>query len=87
MANKNYAGQMTEYQKNKDQLEKILGEHIFAVSYPCNSYNADTFRCMRELGMTIGFRANMAEVCLEEFHLEYPREDHANIIREMKDAK
>ncbi len=84
MEGKNYAQQMKEYAKNKLQLEEIIGEDILSVSYPCNSYNADTLRCMRELGIQIGFRANMSNECLEELIYEYPREDHANILKAME---
>ena len=49
------------------------------MSHPCNSYNAATLSLLRELGITLGFRANMAKLGLSE--LEYPREDHANLVR------
>jgi len=87
MAYKTYDGQYQEYAKNKEQLEAVLGEPIVAASYPCDSYNADTLRCMRELGIQIGFRANPTNVCLEDIHLEYPREDHANILKMMEENK
>ena len=87
LINKGYKGQQKEYTMNKKQLEDIIGETITAVSYPCNSYNADTLRCMREMGMEIGFRANMADVCIEEKKYEYPREDHANIMKAMEETK
>lgn len=84
MSEKDYACQKKEYGINKEQLENVIGEDVISVSYPCNSYNADTLRCMRELGIQIGFRANMANVCMEELRYEYPREDHANIIKMME---
>lgn len=87
MVKKDYVAQKKEYGMNKKQLEDIIGEQIKAVSYPCNSYNADTLRCMREFGIKIGFRANMVDVCLERLCFEYPREDHANIIKEMESSK
>jgi len=87
MTNKTIDEQCEEYGKNKQQLEHIIGENITAVSYPCNSYNDDTLKCMEEFGIKIGFRANMANVCLENKKLEYPREDHANILRQMEENK
>jgi hypothetical protein len=48
------------------------------MSHPCNSYNATTLSVLRELGITVGFRANMAAGKISE--LEYPREDHANLV-------
>lgn len=83
MIRKDYEGQKEEYGTNKSQLEEIIGEEVISVSYPCNSYNADTIQCMRELGISIGFRANMVDVC-PGGGLLYPREDHANILREME---
>ncbi len=87
MTKKDYQEQYAEYSKNKEQLEKVIGEDIISVSYPCNSYNADSLRCMREMGIKIGFRANMADVCLEEQRYEYPREDHANILKVMEEKR
>ena len=71
-------------QNNKDQLESIIKSEIKSVSYPCNSYNDITLECMSDLGIKIGFRADMTEVCIGDKRLEYPREDHSNIIRKME---
>lgn len=84
MINKDYAAQKKEYGTNKKWLEAVIGEEVSAVSYPCNSYNADTLRCMKEFGVQIGFRSNMADVVPKEAHYEYPREDCANIIKQME---
>ena len=87
MSDKSYLEQSREYTTNKRQLESVLNEKIAAVSYPCNSYNSDTLKCMRELGIRIGFRANMVDVQLEDIRYEYPRQDHANIMKAMEAAK
>ncbi len=87
MSDKSYLEQSREYTTNKRQLESVLNEKITAVSYPCNSYNSDTLKCMRELGIRIGFRANMVDVQLEDIRYEYPRQDHANIMKAMESAK
>ena len=86
MSDKSYLEQSREYTTNKRQLENVLNEKITAVSYPCNSYNSDTLKCMRELGIRIGFRANMVDVQLEDIRYEYPRQDHANIMKAMEAA-
>jgi hypothetical protein len=52
------------------------------MSHPCNSYNTTTLEVLRELGITLGFRANMAGGF--DSRLERPREDHANLMRTMK---
>lgn len=87
MIKKNLREQRTEYGTNKRQLETIIRDKVISASYPCNSYNSDTLKCMNELNIEIGFRANMEEICLENMQLEYPREDHANILKTMEEKK
>lgn len=84
MIKKSMEEEKNEYCKNKKQLEEIINDKVVSVSYPCNSYNGDTLKCMRDFDIRIGFRANMAETCLEDAGLECPREDHANIMKEME---
>lgn len=84
MASRGYESQKKEYSRNKNDLENILQDAARAVSYPCNSYNADTIRCMKELGVQVGFRANMDEIRPMDPVLEIPREDHANIMARMR---
>lgn len=81
MKKRNYEEQYSEYVRNKNQLESIIEENVISASYPCNSYNMDSLRCMNELGIKIGFRDNMLRVRCINNRLEYPREDHSNIIR------
>lgn len=87
MENKSYDEQYNEYNKNKIQLEKIINHNIISVSYPCNSYNNDTIKCMQNLDIKIGFRANMADTIKNNIKFEYPREDHANILKNMEKSK
>lgn len=72
-------GQRDEYYENYHYLYQLLEQRPLTMSHPCNSYNATTLAILRELGITLGFRANMAQGVISE--LEYPREDHANLIR------
>jgi len=74
-------GQRDEYFENYAYLHGLLGERPTAMSHTCNSYNATTLAILRELRITLGFRANMAQSRFSE--LELPREDHANLIRAM----
>ncbi len=76
-----YEEQSQEYGRCKEILESIIGDKVTCVSYPCNSYNSDTLKIMKRLGVSIGFRANMANGYGGK--LEMPREDHANIMRRM----
>ena len=87
MIKKGVDGQLQEYSTNKERLESIIHDRIISVSYPCNSCNHDTFTIMRNLGIVIGFRATMANEVMEDIKLEYPREDHANILREIRSAE
>jgi hypothetical protein len=74
--------QRAEYYENYTYLKNLLDEPPVTMSHPCNSYNTTTLEVLRELGITLGFRANMAG----GFNgaLELPREDHANLIQAMK---
>ena len=76
------SSQETEYRMNKNCLSRILGSAPISMSHPCNSYNETTLTILRSLGIQLGFRADMEKAKLSE--LEYPREDHTNILREMK---
>lgn len=87
MDRKPFPEQKEEYSVNKACLESITRQKIVSVSYPCNSYNMDTIRCMLELDIQIGFRANMLPEKIYGRQFEYPREDHANISRDMKEKK
>lgn len=82
LASLNQHGQLREYRDNHTHLLELLGEPPIAVSHPCNSYSADTLAILRQLGIRLGFRANMA--LAEHSELECPREDHANVRREMQ---
>jgi peptidoglycan/xylan/chitin deacetylase (PgdA/CDA1 family) len=69
---------LAEYGENYNGLKDLLGEPPQAMSHACNSYNRDTLTVLRELGIKLGFRANMASPGRSE--LEYPREDPANLV-------
>ena len=74
--------QFREYRENHSRLTTLLGEPPVAMSHPCNSYNAETLAILRKLGVKVGFRSNMNGGGPHS-ELEYPREDHAHILREM----
>lgn len=76
--------QQREYQANFEQICQITGEEPVAMSHPCNSYNDATLGILRNMGMKVGFRANIARPDSRE--LEWPREDHANVMKRMKAA-
>ncbi|QDT41822.1 Polysaccharide deacetylase [Gimesia alba] len=70
--------QRSEYQTNYDTLTKLLCAAPVSMSHPCNSYNDDTIQILNDLEIQLGFRSNMKEHPLTS--LEFPREDHANIM-------
>jgi peptidoglycan/xylan/chitin deacetylase (PgdA/CDA1 family) len=74
-------GQREEYFTNYAYLHGLLLDRPLAMSHPCNSYNATTLSILRELGIELGFCANMTSKKVSE--LEHPREDHANLVRAM----
>jgi peptidoglycan/xylan/chitin deacetylase (PgdA/CDA1 family) len=73
--------QKLEYGKNFAHLEEVLGAPPQSVAHPCNSYNAATLDILAGLGVRVGFRDNMSNSGTAG--LEYPREDHANIVAMM----
>ena len=52
------------------------------VSHPCGSYSAETLKILENLGVRVGFRADMSDITKKG--LEYPREDHINILRRLE---
>ena len=74
--------QRLEYQKNYEHLSKLLGKHINVMSHPCGEYNEITLSVLKEMNIDIGFRSSMSvrEICSP---LEIPREDQANVFKEM----
>lgn len=72
--------QADEYRQNAVHVECVTGRKPLAMSHPCNSYNADTLSILRNIGVQVGFCSNMAKGPAAS-HLEFPREDHANIMR------
>ncbi len=83
LGNCTYEQQLKEYKNNIEILTSIISDNIYTVSYPCNSYNDDTIRIMKYLGIKLGFRANIVDNYNSIYEL--PREDHTNIIRRIKD--
>ncbi len=74
-----YEEQLREYGTCRDILREITGQEITTMSHPCNSYNGDTLRVLRELSVEAGFRSDPDP----RYHsrLELPRIDHAVWIR------
>ena len=61
---------------------ELIKKPIRAMSHPCGDYNADTLSILSKMNIKIGFRSNMSVKNILS-SLEIPREDHANVLREM----
>jgi peptidoglycan/xylan/chitin deacetylase (PgdA/CDA1 family) len=81
LARLSYEEQLREYQTNSDVLTEILGHRPTSMSHPANSRNSTTFQVLRELGVTVGFRAVMGS---DWTTLDLPREDCATILAGLK---
>lgn len=79
MASLDPSQQEEEYRRNYDHVNNVLGEAPTTMAHPCNSYSADTLAILRRLGIVVGFLANMTPIANASL-LEYPREDHANLV-------
>lgn len=74
--------QIREYQTNLEVLSAVLGSSPECMSHPCNSYNQNTITVLEKLNIKLGFRSNMKDSLNSNY--EFPREDHANILKEME---
>jgi len=74
--------QEREYRTNLNHLRDLTGDEITSMSHPCGRYNSDTLNLLVSLGVKIGFRSNMHLENMASM-LEVPRENHANVYREM----
>jgi len=72
--------QEKEYVQNFEVIQSVTGQTPETMSHPCNSYNSDTLDILKNLGVKLGFRANMETHRHSRY--EYPRQDHSGIIRD-----
>ena len=87
-----YEKQKEEYQKNLDifsEILKIKKSDIKFMSHPCGSYNSDTLKVLKNLGIELGFKqimkieSNKGMKKINNSSLEIARQDHAEIIKMM----
>jgi len=71
--------QRNEYERNRQHITLATGCAPVSIAHPCGRYNDDTLRILADLGAEVGFRASMAHGRARSL-LEFPREDHANIV-------
>jgi peptidoglycan/xylan/chitin deacetylase (PgdA/CDA1 family) len=75
--------QRREYEANSAAIEQLIGYRPQTVSHPCNSYGEQTLEILSDLGVVMGFRADMAKIT-GRGPLELPRQDHANLLSELE---
>lgn len=81
----NFKNQLKEYKLNKAILEKLLKKKIYSMSHPSGSYNSQTLKILKKLGIIIGFKQimikdrNMKKINNTNF--EIARANHSEIIR------
>jgi peptidoglycan/xylan/chitin deacetylase (PgdA/CDA1 family) len=78
------AEQEWEYGRNRDVIEAITGERPRTVAHPANDYDAVTLGILRQMDIVHGFRANMS--LRPHSELEWPREDHGQVLADMRAA-
>tara|TARA_A100001388_G_C28703291_1_gene467292 strand:+ start:41 stop:958 length:918 start_codon:yes stop_codon:yes gene_type:complete len=83
MSKLNNSAQKMEYQKNFDHLTKVVKKPITTMAHPCGDYSKETLNILNAMNIEIGFRSSMSikKICSK---LEIPREDNANVLREMR---
>lgn len=70
--------QAREYRLNSDHLASLIGVAPTVMSHPSNSYSSETLGILRNLGVSMGFRSNMAQH--NGSLLELPRVDHSVLM-------
>ncbi len=87
-----YEKQKFEYEKCISLISKFLDKTMNKIKYmshPCGSYNEDTLKILKELGIELGFKQIMTiepEKGMKKINnsnLEIARQDHAKIIKMM----
>lgn len=88
-----YEEQKVEYEKSLSIISRVLGKpksSIKYMSHPCGSYNGDTLKILKELGIELGFKQIMTiepekkMKTINNSFLEIARQDHIKILKEMK---
>jgi peptidoglycan/xylan/chitin deacetylase (PgdA/CDA1 family) len=74
--------QRGEYETNHLWIVRELDLAPSVVAHPCGRYSEATLKILSDLGARIGFRSSLTDGPFGTA-LEIPREDHANVYREM----
>jgi peptidoglycan/xylan/chitin deacetylase (PgdA/CDA1 family) len=82
MSKLSFDEQYYQYKRNFVCLRSMIGD-VVSMSHPCGDYNDDTLKIVESLGLKIGFKSSFSAPATER-KFEVPRNDHANILREMR---
>jgi len=89
LADLSFEEQFSEYKKNYSHIKRVTGQNPVVAAHQVSSYNDDTLKILEKLGIVCCFRSNMFPKkeggALNASALEMAREDHANVMRMMKD--
>ena len=87
-----YSDQKNEYMKCKAIISKILGKSqidIKTMSHPCGSYNEETLKILKDLGINLGFKhimqieQNKGMKKINNSDLEIARINHSLVMKMM----
>jgi hypothetical protein len=76
--------QFQEYKKNQIFLSQILKKKPIEfkfMSHPCGSYNEETLKILKKLGVKMGFRHNLEKKSNKNF--EIARINHSNLLNKI----
>ena len=78
--------QEREYRKNLYSLNSICHKEITSMAHPMNSYNSNTFKVLKKLGIACGFKADTSKelgLKKDNKNLVFKRIDVAEILDQM----
>jgi peptidoglycan/xylan/chitin deacetylase (PgdA/CDA1 family) len=91
MARLSHDEQLGEYEKNLRHIQNASSVAPLTMAHPANSYSDVTLGLLSSLGIRCGFRSNMSTrkpgERLNPDRLELAREDHANIMRLLREKE
>lgn len=85
-----YQDQLKQYRKNYEHVQEVCKREVVSMAHPINSYNQNTLKVLRKLGIVCGFRSNMTAPEGKKINsnpLELAREDAANILKTLKNVQ
>jgi peptidoglycan/xylan/chitin deacetylase (PgdA/CDA1 family) len=79
----NKTQQYNEYNDCKNQLEKLINNKIYTLSYPCGRYNIDTFKICKQINIKYAFISYLKEIDLENKNFLIQRIDSTDVLNDL----